>query len=136
MFRKIDAETLIRYKAKKDAGEDKDEDLNNLTKAKTAAFYPGYTEINKGTLQQRIWQKGPGGGNDLLWDEGDPYIYILVAGKERFKYEEQEVPQDYALVITFMYERQEDIQLYTKLKNKVRKKECQEERERARSKNR
>jgi len=133
VFRKIDEETLIQFKAKKEAGTDADADLEKLPDANKANFLPGYTEINKGTLQQRIWQKGPKGGKDLLWDEKEPYIYVLVTGKERFKYAEQEVPQDYALAITFSYEGQDDIQLYTKLRDKAKVRTRQEERERTRS---
>ncbi|MDD3140863.1 MAG: S8 family peptidase [Lachnospiraceae bacterium] len=132
VFRKIDEDTLVQYKAKKEADEDVDEDLESFPDTNKAKFHPGYTEINKGTLQQRIWEKGSRGGSDLLWDENDPYIYILVTGKERFKYAEQEIPQEYALAITFMYEGQEDVQLYTKLKNNVKVKVRQQSRERVR----
>ena len=68
----------------------------------------------------------------MLWDESEPYIYILVTGKEKFKYAEQEMPQDYALVVTFSYDSQDDIQLYTKLKNNVRVRTRQVERDRVR----
>lgn len=83
-------------------------------------------------MQQRIWQKGSSGGKDLLWDENEPYIYILVTGKERFKYAEQEVPQDYAMAITFSFEGEEDINLYNFLKNNVRIRERSVQRERTR----
>lgn len=132
VFRKIDSDTLLQYKAKKEADVDTDEDLDKFPDANKADFMPGYTEINKGTLQQRIWQKGPNGGKDLLWDVNEPYIYILVTGKERFKYAEKEVPQDYALAITFSFNGQEDIQLYTKLKDRVKAKVRQKSKERAR----
>lgn len=133
VFRRIDEETLVLYKAKKKSGEDEEDDLDKLPdENKAKDFKPGYTEINKGTLQQRIWQKSARGGSDLLWDENEPYIYILVTGKERFKYAEQEIPQEYALAITFSYESEEDIKLYTKLKNQVRVKIRQRERERVR----
>lgn len=132
VFRKIDANTLIQYKAKKEADADTDEDLDKFPDANKADFLPGYTEINKGTLQQRIWQKGPKGGKDLLWDVNEPYIYILVTGKERFKYAEKEVPQDYALAITFIFNGQEDIQLYTELKDRIKPKVRQKSKERAR----
>lgn len=132
VYRRIDEETLVLYKAKKKSGEDEEDDLDKLPdEHKAKGFKPGYTEINKGTLQQRIWQKSARGGSDLLW-ENEPYIYVLVTGKERFKYVEQEIPQDYALAITFSYEGEEDIKLYTKLKNQVRVKIRQRERERVR----
>jgi hypothetical protein len=67
---------------------------------------------------QRVWSKGARGGADLLWDENDPYIWVLVTGKERFKYPQQEEPQDYALAITFEYQSDLDIDLYVKLKEK------------------
>lgn len=133
IFRKIDENTLLQYKAKKASDEDEDDDLSNLPNSNKADFSPGYTEILKGTLQQRIWQKGPRGGQDLLWDENEPYIYVLVTGKERFKYAEQAVPQDYALAITFSFTGQDDIKLYNTLKNKVRIRERAVQRERART---
>ncbi len=120
VFRKIDERDLILYKAKKESGEDSEEDLENLPDENKAAFLPGYRDLSKSTLQQRIWRKGPRGGSDLLWDENEPYIYILVTGKERFKYAEQEAPQDYALAITFSYGSIDDIELYNKLRQNVR----------------
>lgn len=123
VFRKIDEGDLILYKAKKESGEDSEEDLENLPNENKAIFLPGYRDLSKSTLQQRIWRKGPRGGSDLLWDENEPYIYILVTGKERFKYAEQEVPQDYALAITFSYDSRDDIELYNKLKQNVRVKD-------------
>lgn len=131
VFRKIDEETLLQYKARKESGEDSEEDLDNLPNEFKADFSPGYTEIMKSTLQQRIWSKGKTGGKDLLWEENEPYIYIMVTGKERFKYAEQESPQPYALAITFSYKGEQDIELYTKLKNNVRIKERQRTRTRA-----
>lgn len=133
VFRKIDENTLLQYKAKKASDQDEDEDLSNLPDSNKADFSPGYTEIMKGTLQQRVWQKGPRGGKDLLWDENEPCIYVLVTGKERFKYAEQEVPQDYALAITFSYTGKDDIKLYNSIKNNVRIRERAAQRERARS---
>ena len=133
VFRKIDENTLLQYKAKKASDQDEDEDLSNLPDSNKADFSPGYKEIMKGTLQQRVWQKGPIGGKDLLWDENEPYIYVLVTGKERFKYAEQEVPQDYALAITFSYTGKDDIKLYNSIKNNVRIRERAAQRERARS---
>lgn len=132
IFRKIDEDTLVQYKAKKDAGKDEDDDLDKFPDEYKAKFLPGYTEINKGTLQQRIWQKKARGGSDLLWDENEPYIYVMVTGKEKFKYAEQEIPQDYALAITFSYDSKDDIKLYTKLKSSVRERTRQTERERKR----
>lgn len=130
VFRKIDEETLLQYKAKKESGEDTEDDLENLPDENKTAFYPGYKEISKSTLQQRVWAKGTRGGSDLLWNEHEPYVYVLVTGKERFKYAEQELPQPYALVITFTYSGQEDIKLYDKLQNNVRIRDRQRERAR------
>lgn len=80
-----------------------------------------YDAVQKSTLQQRRWQKGSGGGADLLWPGNDePYIYILVSGKERFKYAQQEQPQPYALCVTFAYESEENIDLYNQLRNNVK----------------
>lgn len=136
VFRKIDEDTLVKYKTRKESGEDQEEDLDKFPDENKAKFLPGYTEINKGTLQQRIWQKSARGGSDLLWDDNEAYIYVLVTGKEKFKYAEQEIPQDYALAITFDYESEEDIQLYTKLKNNVKIRTRQTERERIRDRGR
>lgn len=127
VFRKIDEETLLQYKAKKESGVDVEEDLENLPDKNKAKFLPGYKEIAKSTLQQRIWEKSARGGSDLLWDENDPYIYVLVTGKERFKFAEQELPQPYALVVTFSYFGQEDIKLYENLRNNVRIRDRQRE---------
>lgn len=131
-FRKIDEDTLVQYKAKKESGEDEDDDLDRFPNEYKAKFIPGYKEISKGTLQQRIWKKKAGGGKDLLWDINEPYIYILVTGKEKFKYAEQEMPQDYALAVTFSYDGKEDIQLYNRLSANARVRSRQAERERER----
>ena len=133
VFRKIDENTLLEYKAKKESGQDEDEDLSGLPDSNKADFSPGYTEILKGTLQQRVWQKGTKGGKDLLGDEDEPYIYVLVTGKERFKYAEQDLPQDYALAITFSFAGQDDIKLYANLRDRVRRRERSKQRERTRT---
>ena len=133
VYRKIDEDTLLQYKAKKASGQDEEEDLSGLPNSNKADFSPGYTEILKGTLQQRVWQKGSQGGKDLLWDENEPYIYVLVTGKERFKYAEQELPQDYALAITFSFAGQDDIKLYTNLRDRARRRDRSTQRERART---
>ena len=133
VFRKIDENTLLQYKAKKESGQDEDEDLSSLPDSNKADFSPGYTEILKGTLQQRVWCKGSKGGKDLIGDENEPYIYVLITGKERFKYAEQELPQDYALAITFSFTGQDDIKLYANLKDRVRRRERSKQRERTRT---
>lgn len=125
VFRKIDEKELINYKARKEAGTDLDDDLDKMPNSHKAAFYPGYTELYRSTLQQRIWKKDTGGGSDLLCDNGEPYIYVIVTGKEFFRYAEQELPQDYALAITFSYESRDNIELYNKIKQKVRIKDRQ-----------
>lgn len=112
VYRRIDEATLAKYKAKKEAGQD--DDSEPLPDKFKADFSPGRTEVDSSTLQQRIWTKAKTGGKDLIWNEDDPYIYVLVTGKERFKYAEQEQPQPYALVITFSYDGDQDIQLYNK----------------------
>lgn len=129
VYKRIDEDTLARYKARKESGQD--DESEPLPSDYKAAFYPGYTEVNSSTLQQRVWSKTNRGGRDLLWDDNEPYIYVLVTGKERFKYAEQEQPQPYALAITFSYDGDQDIQLYNKIQQKVRIKERQRERARA-----
>jgi len=114
VFRKIDEDTLTKFKAKKIRDEDIDEDIKTLPDCYKAKFLPGYESIVRSTLQQRIWEKNKLGGRDLL-SEREPYIYILVTGKERFRYIEQDNPQDYALCITFSYDSNENIGLYNKI---------------------
>lgn len=127
IFRRIDEETLIKYKAKRETGTDTEEDFKNLPDAyKIKDFSPGYDALQKSTLQQRCWRKSAQGGSDLLWEGNDePYIYILISGKERFKYAQQEQPQSYALCVTFSYESEENIDLYNQLRNNVRLKETE-----------
>ena len=122
IFRRIDEDTLIKYKAKRETGTDTEEDFKNLPDAyKIKDFSPGYDALQKSTLQQRCWRKSARGGSDLLWEGNDePYIYILISGKERFKYAQQEQPQPYALCITFSYESEENIDLYNQLRNNVK----------------
>ena len=122
IFRRIDEDTLIKYKAKREKGTDTEDDFKNLPDTyKIKDFVPGYDAIQKSTLQQRRWRKGARGGADLLWpDNEEQYIYILVSGKERFKYAQQEQPQPYALCVTFAYESDESIDLYNQLRNNVK----------------
>lgn len=129
VYRRIDEDTLAKYKSRKESGQD--DDSEPLPDDYKADFSPGCTEVDSSTLQQRVWSKTDRGGKDLLWNENDPYIYVLVTGKERFKHAEQEQPQPYALVITYAYEGEQDIQLYNKIHQKVRIKERQRERVRA-----
>jgi hypothetical protein len=124
IFRRIDEESLIKYKAKKETGIDTEEDFKNLPGKYKTDFHPGYDALQKSTLQQRCWHKSAQGGSDLLWEDNDnPYIYILISGKERFKYAQQEQPQPYALCVTFSYESEENIDLYNQLRNNVKLKE-------------
>ncbi len=127
IFRRIDEETLIRYKAKKEGGDDTEGYFKNLPEAyKIKDFLPGYDSLQKSTLQQRCWRKSAQGGSDILWENNDePYIYILISGKERFKYAQQEQPQPYALCVTFSYESEENIDLYNYLRNNVKLKETE-----------
>ena len=84
-------------------------------------FLPGYDSLQKSTLQQRCWKKSSRGGSDLLWPGNDePYIYILISGKERFKYTEQEQPQSYALCVKFSYDSDENIDLYNQIRSNVK----------------
>lgn len=57
------------------------------------------------------------------------HIYILTSGKERFKYAQQEQPQSYALCVTFAYESEENIDLYNQLRNNVKLKAVERERD-------
>lgn len=129
VYRKIDETALAQYKAKKE--KDQDEGLDALPDEYKAEFKPGHTEIASSTLQQRIWRKRKNGGKDLNWNENDPYIFVLVAGKERFKHAEQELPQPYAVVVSFSYENEQEIELYNKLRQSVRLRDRQKARVRA-----
>ena len=117
VFRRTDAENLLNFVQKKEHGleEEADNALENFRKHYGAAFEPGSTTIQNSTLQQRVWVKGKTGGKDLLWDENEPYIYILITGKERFTHAEKALPQSYALAITFSYNAEEDILLHQTL---------------------
>lgn len=136
VFRKIDEDTLLKYKEKKERGDNIEADryLDSLPENYKAKFYPGAESIKKGTLQQRVWEKGPRGGSDLLWDVEVPYIYVIVTGKELFKFSEQEIPQKYALVITFSYQSTDNIGLYNSIKNQIKIKERETARERVQNK--
>lgn len=123
IFRRIDEATLIKYKAKRDSRTDSSEELFKSipNEYRIQGFIPGYDALQKSTLQQRRWKKSYRGGSDLLWDGNDePYIYILISGKERFRHPQQEQPQSYALCISFSYDSEENIDLYNQLRNHVR----------------
>ena len=137
IFRRIDEEELFKYRAKREAGADTEEDFRKLPDAFKTDFVPGYDALKTSTLQQRRWQKTSRGGADLLWDNHEtPFIYILISGKECFKYEQQNQPQEYALcVITFDYDSEEDIDLYNQLRNNVKLKDSEMVRHRVRVQN-
>lgn len=120
IFRKIDEETLIKYKAIREAGTDTEDDFKSIPDTyKAKGFVPGYDALQKSTLQQRRWSKRSRGGSDLLWDDvEEPYIFILISGKERYRFAEQ--GQAYALCVTFAYDSEETIDLYNQLRNRVR----------------
>lgn len=129
-YRRIDETALEKYKARREAG---DESASvKLPDTYKASFHPGYTEIRNSTLQQRIWEKTSRGGRDLLWDgQENPYFYILITGKENFKYSGIEEPQPYAVVVTFSYNGEEDIHLYNTIHQNVRLRSRAEVRTRA-----
>lgn len=131
IFRKIDEDTLIKYKAKRETGTDTEDDFKCIPDTyKAMGFVPGYDALQKSTLQQRRWCKTSRGGSDLSWDVDEPYIFVLVSGKERYKFADQEQP--YALCITFSYESEENIDLYNQLRNHVRVKVSEQVQERIR----
>ena len=88
VFRRTEAEALLAFISKKEAGAEEEAEniIENFRQKYGAAFYPGGTEIQNSTLQQRVWEKSTRGGSDLLWPGNEPYIYVLVTGKERFKH--------------------------------------------------
>jgi hypothetical protein len=123
VFRRIDVETLLNYKGKKEkadeaAAETIMEDFSAKYGAKS--FLPGYTEVRNSTLQQRVWEKGSRGGSDLLWENNELYIHVLITGKAKFSHPDEVKPQPYALAVTFSYESEEDIQLRQKLIEQVK----------------
>lgn len=133
VFRRTDADNLLSFAQKKEHGEeDADDVLEDFRKKYGAPFEPGSTTIQNSTLQQRVWEKSARGGGDLLWEDNDPYIYVLITGKERFIHSEKELPQSYALAITFSYYAEEDIQLHQKLEQNVNIRNRAEERTRIR----
>jgi len=122
VFRRIDIETLLNYKGKKEKAEEEaaEQIMDNFAQQYGAKdFLPGYTEVRNSTLQQRVWEKPARGGSDLLWKENDPYIYILVTGKAKFKHPSNMEAQPYALAITFSYDGEADIQLRQRLSDRV-----------------
>jgi hypothetical protein len=132
VFRRIEADALLSCIAKKEAGADEDVEniIEDFRKKCGAAFAPGCTEIQNSTLQQRVWEKGDRGGADLLWSDNEPYIYILVTGKEKFKHPDIGSPQQYALAITFSYDADIDIELRQKLQARAKTKVREQIRER------
>ena len=124
VFRRIDVETLLRYKGKKEKLDEvaADNIIENFSSQNGAKFHPGYTEVRDSTLQQRIWEKKRK-ATDLLWDNNEPYIYVLVTGKAKFKHPYEQIPQAYAVAITFSFDTEEDIQLRQKLYSKVKLKQ-------------
>ena len=58
--------------------------------------------------------------------------YVLITGKERFTHAEKEVPQPYALAITFSYNAEGDILLHQKIAETVSIRNRVEERTRIR----
>jgi hypothetical protein len=122
VFRRIDAETLLNYKGKKEKADEAAAEtiMKNFSAKIGAKFQPGYTGVMNSTLQQRVWEKNSRGGSDLLWEDNDPHIYVLVTGKAKFSHHADAEPQPYALAVTFSYEGEGDIQLRQKLSEQVK----------------
>ena len=134
VFRRTDIDALLSFAQKKEQGEEEpaDEALEKFREKYDAGFEPGSTTIQNSTLQQRVWEKGSRGGSDLLWEDNDPYIYVLITGKERFIHSEKEIPQPYALAVTFSYWASENINLQQAIIEKVKIRNRSEERARIR----
>jgi len=134
VFRRTDIDRLRSF-AEKNRGDQPEEAeaiLENFRRQYGADFQPGSTTIQNSTLQQRAWERGARGGKDLLWEDNDPNIYVLITGKERFSHEFKEIPQAYALAVTFSYEADQDIMLRQRLQANVRIRNRIEERVRIR----
>ncbi|GHU53806.1 serine protease [Clostridia bacterium] len=117
VFKDTDEEELLKYKAK--SAEHKDEEADEIMKKYTEKhsaqkFTPGSTTLNKSTLQQRMYENTAKGGKDLL-NEQNPYLYVLVTGKEKFAHPDEKSPQPYAIAITYSYDGDTDILLRQKL---------------------
>jgi hypothetical protein len=125
VFRRIDVETLLKYKGKKANAEEQaaDQIIEDFSRQYGAAFFPGYTEVNNSTLQQRVWGKTARGGADLLWEDNDPFIHVLVTGKAKFKHPLEADAQPYALAITFSFESEVDIELRQRISEQARLKQ-------------
>jgi hypothetical protein len=125
VFRRIDVETLLNYKGKKANADEQaaDQIIEDFSQHYGAKFLPGYSEVNNSTLQQRVWEKTARGGGDLLWEDNDPFVYILVTGKAKFKHPDEAIAQPYALAITFSYESEVDIELRQKIREQARLKQ-------------
>ena len=122
VYRKIDEALLARYKAKMQENTLELGDYSALPNEYKAGFTPAGQTLRKSTLQQYTWSTEKAGGGRFLLDslEDDPYIYVLVTGKESFKFSEMESSQMYAICVTFTYEAKEQIELYQLIKSKVR----------------
>jgi len=132
VFRRIDVDVLLSYKGKKANADEKAAEavIEEFSAKHGAAFFPGYTEVNNSTLQQRVWEKSARGGKDLLWEDNDPFVYVMITGKAKFKHPYEAVAQPYALAITYSYESEADIQLRQKLSEQARVKQREQVRER------
>jgi hypothetical protein len=132
VLRRLDVDMLVNYydalrqynREKRKNGADVDTSkidgyIADFSKKHTAPFKPGSTEIRNSTLQQRIWEKGSRGGSDLLWEDNEPYIYVLVTGKAKFSHPDEVNPQPYSLAVSFSFEGEADIQLRQKLIGQV-----------------
>lgn len=116
VYRRIDQDSLVKKKSKNILKED----INSLNPNKVK-MTPSSRSVNKSTLQQRCWIAGPRAGDSLLWPGVEnPYLFVLVTGKEKFSCAENNMPQPYALCVTFESDSKEDIDLYNQLKNQAR----------------
>jgi hypothetical protein len=123
VFKRVDEEFLRSFIAKKAEGkEEMAKEVAKVFRQKhDAGFKPGVSSLSASTLQQRIWETGKAGGRALDWD--GKYIYVLVSGKAQFNHPDEQIPQSYALAITFSYESKEDIQLRQMISEKVKVKQ-------------
>jgi hypothetical protein len=122
VFRRVDEDLLKKFIAKKAEGEEEmaKEIAKEFRQKHDAGFKPGAATINGSTLQHRGWETGKSGGDALRWDE--EYIYVLVTGKSQFKHPDEQIPQPYALAITFSYDDAATIELKQVLRTRVTEK--------------
>lgn len=120
VYRGLTAMQLEEFRRSRETGDG--DELPKLPDECKTNFIPGYQTIQNSTVQLRKWSKGKNGGLDLFKipdGQEEPFLTILVAGKEQFPDPMGADTQKYSLVVTF-YAEDETIELYSKIQTRVR----------------